>query len=151
MKQASFYKYTTLVLLGINLILIAFLIIGNPERRNSTGKLDQQIISILELDQQQTALFKESATTHAVKVDSLGSEQKALLGPYFQSLTDSEFSHSSEDIQEIMALEEGKLKATYLHFQEVKNLLRPEQEGNFEAFVDLILRRMMGGRPPRKP
>lgn len=156
MKSLSFFKTATFFLLLLNLGLIFFLFQGRPKRHHHPrGAFHQEAIKILELDATQRDEFRDLVKTHSQAIEVLNAERSTILTPYFNNL----FSESSPVKQDSLmlrfqAIEKKKVEITRDHFQEVKKMLKPEQEQHLDLFlkraVNILLLDKKSGRKPRK-
>ena len=154
MKQLQFYKYATLGLLVLNLLMISFFIItrgGRPMHHHSASRA----IDLLKLNEQQHVQFLASAQKHEQAMNQINLAQSDLLKPYFSQLTTTTHNVASENtLDKIQVLEKRKIEATYQHFEEVKNILTEEQLPDFNIFMDNILRYLISPEkkslPPSK-
>lgn len=152
MKQLNFYKYLSLALIGINLLLVALLLFSAPRGKpGQRGNNMKNARTMMRLDEQQHDAFLQLAFSHQQGMDSLNQEHKKVLGTYFSLLTDeSQTLQADELLPEIQQIERQKITSTYQHFLEVKNLLSPEQEEGFENFVKSTLNFFSDG-PTNRP
>lgn len=156
MKQLQFYKYAIGTLLLLNLSMIAFFFITRPPAPHGGERPSPaKAIDLLGLDKGQYELFLASVDAHEGRIAAIREEQQQLLRPYFQSIIEN---NDSTDYQLVLAkaqnLEGRKMQSLHQHFQEVKTLLRPDQQGNFADFIDNITEKVLlknNERPhPRK-
>ncbi|MFK7809208.1 MAG: hypothetical protein AB8F74_15500 [Saprospiraceae bacterium] len=151
MKTSNFYKYTTWGLLLLNLALLSFFLLSKPNHPHKKGG-KKGAPEILKMDQEQSDLFLSYAEKHIKLMDKLDTEQRDLLKEYFGTLTDVQaVSNTSQStINQILQIEQRKIESTYEHFKEIKLILKPEQQGNYEKFVKRTLRHLLFNqqRPP---
>lgn len=156
MKQLQFYKYATWGLLLLNIAAVIFFFFRKPPPPHRADG-PKRAIDILGFDQGQHRLFLASANAHGLKMDTIQSQQQALLLPYFQSITSSFMPTNKETIlSQVEALERDKITTTYQHFQDIKNILGEGKDAEFELFIERILNRILKKQgqkphPPRKP
>lgn len=143
MKQLQFYKYSAAGLLVLNLAMVAFFFLTAPPHQG--GRADgQRAVDILKLDRQQDESFMPLAREHMQLMDDFNDQQRSLLKPYFNSLVEQNDTYNSDSLlHQVQLIERKKIESTYQHFQDVKALLRPEQEARFAAFVDHALQRIL--------
>ncbi len=142
MNQLQIYKYATLALLVLNLSLITFFFVTAPPPPHQIGKraFEERAVEILNLDEQQLSVFLRSASAHGDKMRTINSQQRTLLKLYFQDLVDtSTISNPASILSQVQELEQDKVTSTYLHFEEVKSILTPEQQPGFNAFMDHVM------------
>ncbi len=163
MRQLTFFKYATAVLLLINVAMIAFFILtqpGGPDGPHPRGnnvaagkQFERKAIAILGLEEEQQTAFIKLAHGHALEVDKIDRAQQKVLQPYFESIIDSsQVAHKEKFLAELQQLEKYKVEYTYQHFKEVQALLKPEQQGNFKTFVRRALEVILvhNKKPKRK-
>ena len=139
MKQLQFYKYTTLGLLLLNILMVAFFMFTRP--RPQGAAFAARVFEILHLDEQQQPAFRETAEAHNQQMVAIEEQQRQLLERYFRSLTEPEAQINSDSLlQQVEKLEGQKIESTYQHFAEVKKLLRTDQQAHFAEFVNSALR-----------
>lgn len=104
-----------------------------------------QTESILDLDQEQTAKFKELAKAHHNEIKSLNLEHRLFMSTYFASLGEqtSEFERDSL-VANLQHVERQKLEVTYKHFEDIKSILTKQQLEDFPIFVEQSLFRVLG-------
>ena len=76
MKQVKFYKYTTIFLMILNLLMVAFFLITKPKKGHVNKK---NAIEILNLDKTQHEAFLEYVDKHKGLMQGFDKEQKQLL------------------------------------------------------------------------
>ena len=136
MKQLQFYKYATLVLLLLNISMIGFFLLTKPKGPHRNGFGPKPTVEILKLDKQQHDAFLGHAKRHIEQMENYNILQKNQLKPYFNTLVDSTKNiDSNSHLQQVLQLERKKIESTYQHLQDVKSILRPEQQADFEPFV----------------
>ena len=149
MSQIKFYKYGMLGLLILNISIISFFFITKPKHPNELpgdSNFMRSTLVDLELDEDQKEIFYQSSMRHNTMMRKISEDQKSLLKPYFLSISHSkDYINKDSIIIEIQKLEEKKVNETYVHFEEVKALLKPEQQKNFDEFLLHAIGRIMGG------
>ena len=141
MTQLQFYKYATWGLLVLNISMLAFFFITKPAPHLEKGRrFQREAIEIMNLNDQQKKFFFQSVKKHSQGIASTSRQQKELLRPYFQNLIKpTEDVEADSLLKQIQALEVEKIEATYAHFQEIKSILKPEQQTGFKHFVNRAL------------
>ena len=139
MTQLRFFKIASLLLLIVNVILLV--IMFRPEHRphppsQKRGGADK----LLNLDETQHEIFLASAEKHKANIIQLNEDQKALIYQYFKTISKSDKSLQDSLIAEIRNYETSKIKLTYDHIQDIKSMLKPEQDKNFDRFLDHLLK-----------
>lgn len=141
MNQKILFKYIILALLGLNIVVLYFLLFSPQPHRPTTSPhhLRSDIVDILGLDDQQATYFHSSADKHQRDIEETNEAQEKLLLLYFGSLiNDSEEVDKDLLLEQLKVLEGSKLEKTYEHFQELKNMLNKDQLDEFELFISTI-------------
>ena len=155
MQPLQFYKYAAGLLLLLNIGVVLFMWMNKP--KHPPHRLQYRVIDLLQLDEEQEVKFKGFAKIHSEKALVIDSLQQALLLPYFNSLVDTTISINIDTaLHHVQILERQKIEQTYLHFQDVKHLLRPEQQDNYKEIMNLLLNRLFSkmekrGNRPKPP
>lgn len=140
MNQLKFYKYATGILLIFNLAMLSFFFITKPKGPIRHGDVKERAKDFLKLDEEQHAAFLTSANKHKASMNQIDEEQSELLKGYFNSLVvSSETIDKAAVLEKVKTLEGQKIASTYEHFEEIKTILKPEQQPNFEQFMKDIL------------
>lgn len=137
MKKLQFYKYTTWGLLGMNLLMLVFFFLKGARHNDGLRAIDT-----LKLDKQQHAVFLVSAQRHEAKMEEIVDKQADLLHPYFNQLV-NQAEIDADLFSTYQTLEIEKIKATFQHFQEIKDILKPEQQADFELFMGRMLPKIL--------
>lgn len=137
-----------LVLLVLNVSIIAFFFITKPKHA-PVGHVNhgfmEEAIDRLDLDEKQEEVFAQSAKRHNMMMKEISAKQKELLKPYFLTISDKGNNVNKDSIiVEIQKLKEKKINETYHHFEEVKTLLKPEQQKYYDEFLLQAIGRIMG-------
>ncbi|MEZ4888237.1 MAG: hypothetical protein R3E32_26140 [Chitinophagales bacterium] len=143
MRQLQFYKIALLALVFLNIGTIAFMALSpHPPHSNRGGNRHsflQETIQILDLDAEQEILFKESANAHNQQVRVIEKQQAEATRQYFTTILEANDTLKDSLMLQLQQLEQSKIVLTYKHFEEVKSILKPEQQNNFQAFLDKAL------------
>lgn len=155
MKQLQFYKYATWALLLLNLSMVAFFFLTAPPPPKGEEFDRKGPIDIVKMDEQQNESFLQLAEQHKKQMVDLNDDQRKLLKPYFNSLINPAIIINSDSLlNQVQLLEQRKIESTYQHFQEVKSMLRPEQQSDFKEFMNRALERILleqnNPPPPKK-
>ena len=145
MKKLQFYKYAAIGLLVLNLSMLALFFLTKPPHPHRKGKNSHtRPVEILQLNEQQRTAFSVSAKAHHQQMKTIGKQQQDFLRPYLYSiLDDSKNIDLGTTLLQFQALERQKIEATYQHFEEIKLILTPEQQNNFEAFVQHVVEHIL--------
>lgn len=136
MTQFKFYKYATYGLVALNLSMLAFFIFNR-------GHVSHRAIDSLKLDEAQHVLFLQSVRKHQQTIEPINEQQQQLLETYFKTLINSNQQINEAQLEQVSKLERLKIEATYLHFKEVKSILREDQYDNFESFMNRLLTKVL--------
>lgn len=166
MRQIQFYKYATWGLLLLNLVMVAFFLLNKPKRlppprdggraaeitaRDGIGKTSD----ILKLEGQQQDVFSNYAEQHIRQMEGFDKQQRNLLKLYFNTLIDSTGNIDADSLLvQASQLELKKIETTYQHLQDIKSILKPDQQAYYEAFMGQILRILLSEQnnsPPPPP
>lgn len=156
MKSDKFYRYATLGLALLNLAILAFFLLHEPPPRGPKAAFRNRAVEILKLDEAQNDLFEEMATQHQGNMRKIRGEQKTALKAYFSGLTGSNSEGKpGGSLEAVKDWEAKKITTTYEHFEEVRSILKPDQEPLFEEFVAkaldiLLLDKGKRKHPPKK-
>ncbi len=150
MTQLQFFKAGFIVLIVLNLALVTFLIIGQPNgdipphAHQDPNPFKQEMIRILDLNKDQQVEFEKLANAHHDDMVKLEDKQKALLRPYFNGLINPEQSIDNESLlMEVEHLERQKLELTYNHFMDIKAMLSESQLPRFKEFTNRAVGRIL--------
>ncbi len=139
MRPLQFYKYTTWGLLALNLLALGFFILNRPPAHGGMRAIDA-----LKLDEKQHREFLISAKKHEGLINEVQLQQKELLRTYFNQLVTSTTERDrTNSLMMYEELESQKIKVTYQHFKEIKDLLRQDQLADFESFITRMLKRIL--------
>ena len=152
MEAVKFYKYIIAGLLLLNLGLLAFLMLRKPPHppKHLHGPKNAFVLKafdLLQLDENQKTIFKQLAKAHHLQMNRYDSTQVALLPSYFEQLNQTKNTeYSQEVLDQISNIERQKVETTYQHFEDIKQLLRPNQLSRFENFVSKATKRIYNNR-----
>jgi hypothetical protein len=148
MKQLPFYKYATWILLLLNLAIVGFFFFTRPPApHGGDGKPPLRAIDILEMNDEQHRDFLASVKRHEERLDAINKEQSGALLPYFRSITiESDTTNYDSALIRVQALERAKIESLFQHFQELKDILRADQQAAFKAFVEDIVEKNLLGK-----
>lgn len=153
MSATSIYKTASIFLLLINVMLIGFIWIGRPgaqqmrppdQRPKGDGSFMLKGQKLMNLDEEQMAIYKERAIAHNKALSPIDRSHKECLLRYFQN-------QDSLLLEKILDLEKQKIRITDQHFEEIKSLLREDQVAGFAQFKKEALNRILLRRRPNRP
>lgn len=154
MNQVKFYKYVIWSLVGLNIAVLAFFVLFRPQTRhhNPQRNFRSEVVEMLHLNNKQTSQLHDAAENHSHKMREISDRQFHLLSPYFASLLSSAENNDKESLlNEYQQLEKEKIKATYQHFQEIKDFLNSDQMPYFEEFMRKTTDRILLGKKNSSP
>ncbi|GLB54130.1 hypothetical protein NBRC110019_31710 [Neptunitalea chrysea] len=150
MKQLHFFKYTTILLLVLNIGVITFFMITSrgvqvpvPDERGA--------LEILHLSAKQGRQFHELVTVHHKQMRRLNTAERDLLAQYFGHVlaTSDKSTPKTALLMEIEQIHKEKLSLTYQHFEEVKEMLTPEQVPYLKEFITDVMKNQ--GHAKKRP
>jgi periplasmic protein CpxP/Spy len=157
MTKDSFYKIVISMLLLINIGILAFLW---TDRRNE-GPMhghhrmgppppDRMIIERLDLNDKQIDQFDELKHEHHSEMVAIQRQSAQLHKDLFLLLKtkDVDTIHRDSILRQLQVLDTRKELATFDHFQKLRSILVPEQQANFDEFVEELSRRLLAPLPP---
>ncbi len=161
MKKSNFYKYALFFLIALNIALLSFVIISKPQPPRppfnspssaGPGSFMNQASSILRLNKEQANSFSELAEKHKKDMDIINKNEGTLISEYFEALNNN-FSdtHSDSLLMLINDANTEKLTVTFKHFEDIKELLRPEQKPDFKRFMDRALNNILNIKEKTPP
>ena len=152
MSQLKFYKTAAIGFFILNIVFLSFFFFTRPKPHGGRGWGKNDAQHILHLDAEQNEVFLKLAEQHIEEMKKLKLQQKELLEEYFKPLlADEQFSSRDTALLEVQLVEQRKVESTYQHFEDVKAMLKPEQEVYFKEFVKGALGRILlkkGNQPP---
>ena len=120
---------------------LAYLLVAKPmsrpKKERPKSELFKRISNELMLTPDQRTKYEELAKEHREQMNTLERKQSPLVKSYFETLMDD--SGPGEIQDSILHIEKQKLEVTYSHFSELKNLLDPSQQKNFESVIEDML------------
>lgn len=151
MNNPQLYKRGFWLLLILNVLVILNFLVIMPMFIHGKKAPRPHTESILDLDQEQTAKFKEFAKEHHNEIKSLNTDHKAILPSYFASLVEEPSGIDRDSlVANLQHIERQKLEVTYKHFQDIKSILTQEQLDAFPEFVEQSIFRVLGNKNGKK-
>ena len=132
----------------LNITLVTFLILGNPNRHHPKHKMDgrehfHEVQRILELEEGQKKEFKKIADEHLDGMLALEKLQKESVREFFKKNLAIEVEQNQVILREIEQLEREKVLLTLQHFKEVKEILNERQNENFNDFTEWVMDKLL--------
>ncbi len=144
MKQLQFFKYATISLILLNVILLGFLLFKRPPFPHKKDNNQKNAKEYLNLSKEQNESFLKLANQHIQDMKDLNEQQRDLLKVYFEGLVYPNDNHTQDSILlKVQDVERTKIESTYQHFTDVKKLLDPDQHKGFEVFLNHAIDRIL--------
>ena len=158
MDKTKFYKITTIALLVLNISVFAFFFMSIPSHKDDPRKMHDfknRAVKALDLDEKQTEEFTASVERHKKMMHRINRNQSKLMEQYFSGLTDDNSTPNNDEIlAEYSMLEQEKIEHTYLHFEEIKQILNSGQSDKYEKFIERAMEVLINKNhrkpPPRR-
>ena len=131
----------------LNVVMIGALIRPKPGHSADPQKM---IIEKLDLDQKQIELYQVLITAHQAGVRLKMDEMKAAKNALFMSLTDADDSEKTRLIDEIASIQKEIENIHYMHFRDLGNICRPDQQERFNALTHELAGVFARPLPPPK-
>lgn len=142
MKKETFYKIAIAILVIMNLLQVG----GRFMHHRSLVTAKYRVIDQLKLDKNQEQEFLVLVKNHRKSMLDLHTMQQEFTQAYFNQPSDAL-------MQEVILIEEEKIKITAQHFADIKSLLNEDQYASFEEFknkaIENILRLNSNDKPPK--
>lgn len=136
MNKVRLLSILSVGLLVVNVFLIWFLISHNPEHHRG-GEPKYIIIKKLDLDKAQTKEYEKLIEWHKREIRNSEQQIMMLKNQLYSSLRDvNKVTLSDSLVTEIGRMQMNVEKIHYKHFQDIKQLCKPEQ---LKAFNELCL------------
>lgn len=152
MKELTFFKIGFCVMILLNILILAVLLSPFPPRPGmGRHPFQKKIITHLQLDKNQESTFLQLASDHDKEISSRIGRQKKAIDQYFIPLYQLDNLPSNDSLlNTIGILENEKIKLTYTHFQEVKQILTLEQKRKFSPILSEALTILLETRRTEK-
>jgi periplasmic protein CpxP/Spy len=160
MNKILFLTIGVIFLFLLNAGMLVYLFKQRAHQDEVRGKgAAEYIIEQLQLDAQQQQVFAELLQQHRAITQKAQEEDRHLHDVYFTLLkTDHPDKAKADSVASLIALQRTAIeKATFEHFEKIRNLCRPAQKTLFDNTIDEIARHMAaphagpggpGGPPP---
>ena len=134
MKQLSFFKTLSALLLLLNLAILGFLFFKPPQKpKSQPPRFKHMVIRELGFDKDQREAYLQLVKDHGQKLRALNEAKKTYVDEYFSlSVADSV---SEQAIKHILTIEEDRFKLTRQHFADIKALCNDEQLLRFDEVI----------------
>jgi protein CpxP len=150
MSKVLFLTISVVLLFLLNAGMMIYLFRLRSYHRELQGQRpDMFIIDQLHLDPQQQQSFSLLRHNHQEAVRAAQEEDRHLHDIYFTLLkTDHPDKTKADSVATLIAAQRSVIeKATFDHFQQLRELCRDDQKRLFDATIDEIARRMAPPRP----
>ena len=139
-----------IALLLLNFGTLGFLLLSGPkhDRRPPHRMPKEIIIDKLQLDANQQAAYQTLIDWHRGTIDSLDHQIRSTKNELYLQLTQKAVDVKTKDsLIAILANEQKAIEETHFkHFQDIKNLCKPEQMNSFNELTE-ELSRIFGRKP----
>jgi periplasmic protein CpxP/Spy len=143
------------LLLGIIALLVVlnggilFFFLGKGEApRPSVEKI---IVETLQFDEEQQRKLDELKLNHKRRLKNIDDSFDKSMETYFNLLQADTINQTQKNSLDSMmaAAEREKIRTTYDHFQDIRNICREDQREKFNAFLPQLVRFIMRPNPPK--
>jgi hypothetical protein len=135
--------------------MLAFFIFKMPNHPNPDDFPPRALThNLLRLDSLQHLQFEVSVQKHRENIRDINQQYAEVLRPYFKALLEANPAPVSDQLAStVQSLELAKIQATFIHFAEVKAILRSDQMPYYEDFIEDALARIFANKKnmPRLP
>ncbi len=107
------------------------------------------IVNETKMSEQQIQQYEELRDQHQQAIRPLRNTQHQVRETLFQELNSTDDVKRGAQLQQLAQLHSRQDSITIKHFQQVRNILNPEQQQKFDQIIGEATR-MMGGPPPRR-
>jgi Spy/CpxP family protein refolding chaperone len=158
MNRENFYRLIIVLLLLVNFGILAYLLIGNNDRRGpgrpefGPPRPDRMIIERLKLDEEQQEQFHDLKHEHHTQMLDAQETSADLHRKLFVALKDTTVSTATTDslYAQLAQNQLRKERATFDHLKKLRSILKPEQEPYFDELVEDLSERIMGPHRPHR-
>ena len=151
MEKTKLLTIAVIGLLLLNLCTLTFLFlqqpIGKPPR---PPKPDVFIIEKLQLDAQQQAQYQTMVKTHQQQIGATRDSIKQIRNILYKQLLLPPNQRTQVDtlITQFGAKQQHIEQLNFAHFNDIKQLCKPEQQANFSLLVDELAKLFSPPQPP---
>lgn len=158
MSKQKMLTIAVVGLLLLNLGLIGFLMLQKPMHPPGVLPMSgaqqgprQLIIDKLHLDTTQVARYEELILDHKARVKVLDEEINTTKNKLYITLAEEAQPGKDSLISHLGDLQKEVEKAHYNHFESIKGLCRPDQQGDFQALTMELARYFPPMKTPPPP
>lgn len=134
MSKIKILSIISIGLLGVNIVLIWFLVAHKPNRPDRDGP-KRKVIEKLHFDKNQIEAYEKLIEWHRSEIRKSDERMLELKQSLYALLTNEASSTKDSLIAEIGKLQVAIENVHYTHFQDIKKLCKPEQDNYFEALT----------------
>ena len=151
MEKTKLLTIAVVALLILNAVTLTVLWFGHLHNRQTRQTLDKIgrpaafLIKELGFDENQKAAYDRLRVAHRASKDSLQQTLREEREAYFKGIS----TNDTSKIGVIGEIQKESDRITFVHFQEVRTLCRPDQQVKFDAVIGEVLKMM--GRNNRMP
>ena len=147
MEKTRLLTIAVVALLILNAVTLTVLWFGHLHNRQTLPPLDRNgrtapaafLIKELGFDEHQKAVYDRLRVAHRTSKDSLQQILREEREAYFKGIS----TNDTSKIGVIGEIQKESDRITFVHFQEVRTLCRPDQQVKFDAVIGEVLK-MMG-------
>ncbi len=139
---------TAIFLLILNLVFLAALLMRRSASGSHRPAAPTRFLSFrLGLDDVQQTELEALVAAHKLEIQAVGRELQEARSAYVNTLQDSTPDSIKQERLEIIGKRQMRFDSlNLLHFQDIRQILRPEQQATFDELLHELIRR---GGPPK--
>ena len=143
MKKEIFYKIIIGLLITLNLLQLSAFFFGPKPPHIQKVDFKEKASKEMNLNATQQEAFFEFVAKHKQKMKSIQERQVQMTHNYFRQPTDSILAL-------IATIEIEKIKATDMHFLDIKSILNTDQKFQFKDFKKNAIEHILNRTTPQK-
>lgn len=156
MRNSKILTIAAALLLLINIGLVAFILL---QKKKGGGKKQggkepfEMMVRELGMSEQQQKDYKQLKEEHFKNVRPLFDSIRAAKTAFFALIKDTTISDSILNIHsQKISIKQAELdRVTFSHFRRARNIFTPEQQPNYDAFIQKMMMRGKRDSAKRKP
>lgn len=142
MKKETLLTVAVFALLLLNFGTLGYLLMRQPRPHAGRDgmKLDQEIITTLQLDDNQQKTFNGLKTAHHQQILDSDREYHEALVLFFSLVKNDSVEQTQYDslLNAMLDIQKSRAAITFQHFEDLKNLCGPEQRKNFDQLLPVL-------------
>jgi len=147
-NKTKFFSFLIIGLLASNLLLIGFLVLKPKQHPPKPERPKNIIIEKLKFDKSQIESYQNLIDNHIQEVKAAERKLNDAKTLYYQTLK----SGNKEVALEVLLAAQKEIEQIHFnHFEDIKNLCKPEQLEKFNELVDELGRLFSSQKPPKRP